>query len=45
MFDFCVEYGIVFDIEMICMDEINIVYECMLKSDVKYWFVIDMVML
>lgn len=44
MFDFCVEYGIMFDIEMILMQQINMVYEWMLKSDVKYWFVIDMVL-
>ena len=30
------------DIEMIRMDEINTAYERMLKSDVKYRFVIDM---
>lgn len=45
MFDFCVEYGIVLDIEQICMQDINEVYECMFKSDVKYCFVIDMVLL
>ena len=30
------------DIELIRMDEINHAYERMLKSDVKYRFVIDM---
>ncbi len=42
MLDFCAEHGIVSDIEMIRMDEINTAYERMLKSDVKYRFVIDM---
>jgi uncharacterized zinc-type alcohol dehydrogenase-like protein len=42
MLDFCAEHGITSDIEMIRMDEINKAYERMLKSDVKYRFVIDM---
>lgn len=42
MLDFCAEHGIVSDIEMIRMDYINAAYERMLKSDVKYRFVIDM---
>jgi uncharacterized zinc-type alcohol dehydrogenase-like protein len=42
MLDFCGEHNIVSDIEMINMDEINTAYERMLKSDVKYRFVIDM---
>ncbi|MBB5352451.1 putative zinc-type alcohol dehydrogenase-like protein [Haloferula luteola] len=42
MLDFCGEHGITADIEMIRMDEINDAYERMLKSDVKYRFVIDM---
>lgn len=42
MLDFCAEHGIVADIETIRMDEINAAYERMLKSDVKYRFVIDM---
>ena len=41
MLDFCAEHGIVADIEMIRMEEINAVYERMLKGDVKYRFVID----
>ncbi|CAM5522146.1 NAD(P)-dependent alcohol dehydrogenase OS=Stutzerimonas stutzeri OX=316 GN=CXK95_00185 PE=3 SV=1 [Stutzerimonas stutzeri] len=41
MLDFCAEHGIVADIE-ICMQDINQAYERMLKSDVKYRFVIDM---
>ena len=42
MLDFCAEHGIVSDIEMIRMDQINDAYERMLRSDVKYRFVIDM---
>ncbi len=42
MLDFCGQHGITADIEMIRMDEINEAYERMLKSDVKYRFVIDM---
>jgi len=42
MLDFCGKHGIVSDIEIIRMDEINEAYERMLKSDVKYRFVIDM---
>ncbi len=42
MLDFCAEHGIVSDIEMIPIAAINEAYERMLKSDVKYRFVIDM---
>lgn len=42
MLDFCAEHGIVSDIEVIPMQQINQAYERMLKSDVKYRFVIDM---
>ena len=42
MLDFCAENGIVSEIEMIRMDEINHAYERMEKADVKYRFVIDM---
>ncbi|HWS03673.1 MAG TPA: NAD(P)-dependent alcohol dehydrogenase [Gammaproteobacteria bacterium] len=42
MLDFCAQHKIVSDIEMIQMDYINTAYERMLKSDVKYRFVIDM---
>lgn len=42
MLDFCAERGIVSDIETIAMRDINDAYERMLKSDVKYRFVIDM---
>ena len=41
MLDFCAEHGIVADIEMITPAEINSAYERMLKSDVKYRFVMD----
>ncbi|KWE65384.1 hydroxyacid dehydrogenase [Burkholderia ubonensis] len=42
MLDFCAEHGITSDIETIPMQQINAAYERMLKSDVKYRFVIDM---
>ncbi len=42
MLDFCGQHGITSDIEVIKMQEINAAYERMLKSDVKYRFVIDM---
>ncbi|MBI0326996.1 NAD(P)-dependent alcohol dehydrogenase [Burkholderia plantarii] len=41
MLDFCAEHGIVSDIELIRIQDINHAYERMLKSDVKYRFVID----
>jgi uncharacterized zinc-type alcohol dehydrogenase-like protein len=42
MLDFCAEKGITADIELIKIDQINEAYERLLKSDVKYRFVIDM---
>ena len=42
MLDFCAERGITCDIEMIKITQINEAYERMLKSDVKFRFVIDM---
>lgn len=42
MLDFCAQHDIVSDIEVIPMDYINTAYERMLRSDVKYRFVIDM---
>jgi uncharacterized zinc-type alcohol dehydrogenase-like protein len=42
MLDFCGERGIVSEVEMIRIQDINTAYERMLKSDVKYRFVIDM---
>ncbi|MFN8588264.1 MAG: NAD(P)-dependent alcohol dehydrogenase [Candidatus Eisenbacteria bacterium] len=41
MLDFCAEHGIVSDVEVIPAAYINEAYERMLKSDVKYRFVID----
>ncbi|MFM6927208.1 MAG: NAD(P)-dependent alcohol dehydrogenase [Bdellovibrio sp.] len=42
MLDFCAKHNIVSDIEMIPIQNINTAYERMIKSDVKYRFVIDM---
>jgi len=42
MLDFCGTHGIACDIELIRMQDINAAYERMLRSDVKYRFVIDM---
>lgn len=42
MLDFCGEHNITADIEMIGVDQINEAYERLLKSDIKYRFVIDM---
>jgi uncharacterized zinc-type alcohol dehydrogenase-like protein len=42
MLDFCAEHGIASEVEIIPIDKINDAYERMLKSDVKYRFVIDM---
>lgn len=42
MLDFCADHGITADIEMIPMGAINEAYERMLRSDVRYRFVIDM---
>lgn len=41
MLDFCAEHNIVSDVEVISADKINEAYERVLKSDVKYRFVID----
>jgi alcohol dehydrogenase (NADP+) len=41
MLDFCADHGIVADIEMIRVQQIDEAYERMLRSDVKYRFVID----
>lgn len=41
MLNFCAEHGITSDIELIPIQKINEAYERMLKSDVKYRFVID----
>jgi len=42
MLDFCGKHNITSDIELIRMDQVNDAYERMLKSDVKYRFVIDL---
>jgi uncharacterized zinc-type alcohol dehydrogenase-like protein len=42
MLDFCGKHGITADIEKIPMQKINDAYERLLKSNVKYRFVIDM---
>ena len=42
MLDYCAEHNIVSDVEVIPMDYINEAYDRMIKSDVKYRFVIDM---
>jgi len=41
MLDFCAEHGIAPEIELIGADQINDAYERVLKSDVRYRFVID----
>lgn len=41
MLDFCADKGIVADIEVIPADAIDAAYDRMLRSDVKYRFVID----
>ena len=41
MLDFCAEHGIVADIEMIDIQQIDDAYDRMQRSDVKYRFVID----
>jgi uncharacterized zinc-type alcohol dehydrogenase-like protein len=42
MLDFCAEHGITCDVEMIDIQDINTAYERVIKSDVRYRFVIDM---
>ncbi|NRQ18791.1 NAD(P)-dependent alcohol dehydrogenase [Ensifer sesbaniae] len=42
MLDFCGEHGIVSEIETIRIQQINEAYERVVKSDVRYRFVIDM---
>jgi len=41
MLDFCAEHGIVPEIELIDAAQINEAYERVLRSDVRYRFVID----
>ena len=42
MLDFCAEHGIVSEIELIPVQQVNQAYERMLKNDVRYRFVLDM---
>ncbi|MEO7730755.1 MAG: NAD(P)-dependent alcohol dehydrogenase [Kofleriaceae bacterium] len=42
MLDFCAEHNIVSDIEVVPIQQINEAYARMLKSDVKYRFVLDL---
>jgi uncharacterized zinc-type alcohol dehydrogenase-like protein len=42
MLDFCAKHNIVSEIELIDIKDINTAYERMLKSDVRYRFVIDL---
>jgi uncharacterized zinc-type alcohol dehydrogenase-like protein len=42
MLDFCGKHNIVSDIEMIPIEKVNEAYERVIKSDVRYRFVIDM---
>jgi len=41
MLDFCAEHGVVSDVEVIPIQRINEAYERVVKSDVRYRFVID----
>lgn len=41
MLDFCAQHGLTADVEIIPIQKVNEAYERMLKSDVKYRFVID----
>ena len=42
MFDLCAQHGIGADIEIIPVRRINEAYDRVLKSDVRYRFVVDM---
>ena len=42
LLDFCGEHDIISDIEVIKIQDVNEAYKRMLKSDIKYRFVIDM---
>jgi alcohol dehydrogenase (NADP+) len=42
MLDFCAAHGVTADIELIPMEKINEAYDRMLRSDVRYRFVIDL---
>ncbi len=42
MLDFCATHGVVSDVEVIPIKQVNEAYERVIKSDVRYRFVIDM---
>jgi uncharacterized zinc-type alcohol dehydrogenase-like protein len=42
MLDYCADHGIVSDIELTSIDKLAEAYQRVVKSDVKYRFVIDM---
>jgi uncharacterized zinc-type alcohol dehydrogenase-like protein len=42
MLDFCSKHGITCDVEVVPIQKVNEAYERVLKSDVRYRFVIDM---
>jgi uncharacterized zinc-type alcohol dehydrogenase-like protein len=42
MLDFCSQHGLTCDVEVIPIEKVNEAYERILKSDVRYRFVIDM---
>jgi len=42
MLDFCAEHGIVSDIELIPVSQVNEAYERMMRNDVRYRFVLDL---
>jgi alcohol dehydrogenase (NADP+) len=42
MLDFCAQHGVTSDIEVVPIQKVNEAYERVLKSDVRYRFVIDM---
>ncbi len=42
MLDYCADHGIVSDVEVVGVSQIGEAYERVVKSDVKYRFVIDM---
>ena len=42
MLDFCGAHGIMADVELIRIQQINEAFERLLKQDVKYRFTIDM---
>jgi uncharacterized zinc-type alcohol dehydrogenase-like protein len=42
MLDYCADHGIVSDIELVSIDKLSEAYDRVVRSDVKYRFVIDM---